>query len=52
MDAVRRWKYKPYLLQGVPTKVDTTITVNFTFAETPAPSQIPAAPDVVPAPQN
>jgi len=36
MDAVRRWKYKPYLLQGVPTAVDTTITVNFTIADPPA----------------
>jgi TonB family protein len=51
MDAVRRWKYKPYLLQGVPTAVETTITVNFTFA--PAPNQTPAAaPDVAPAQQN
>jgi protein TonB len=31
MDAVRRWRYKPYLLNGEPTEVDTTITVNFTF---------------------
>jgi periplasmic protein TonB len=30
-DAVKRWKYKPYLLNGDPTEVDTTITVNFTF---------------------
>ncbi len=29
MDAVRRWRYKPYLLNGRPTKVTTTITVNF-----------------------
>jgi TonB family protein len=27
--AVRRWTYKPYLLNGEPTEVDTTITVNF-----------------------
>jgi TonB family protein len=27
--AVRQWKYAPYLLNGVPTEVDTTITVNF-----------------------
>lgn len=27
--AVRFWTYKPYLLNGVPTEVDTTITVNF-----------------------
>jgi protein TonB len=31
VDAVKRWKYKPYLLNGEPTEVDTTITVNFTF---------------------
>lgn len=29
MDAVRKWKYSPYLLNGEPTEVDTTITVNF-----------------------
>jgi protein TonB len=28
-DAVRQWRYKPYLLNGDPTEVDTTITVNF-----------------------
>jgi protein TonB len=29
--AVQEWKYKPYLLNGEPTEVETTITVNFTF---------------------
>lgn len=29
--AVRLWTYKPYLLNGMPTEVDTTITVNFAF---------------------
>jgi protein TonB len=29
LDAVRQWKYKPYVLNGDPTEVDTTITVNF-----------------------
>ena len=29
LDAVRQWRYKPYLLNGDPTEVDTTITVNF-----------------------
>jgi TonB family protein len=29
MTAVQRWKYSPYLLNGEPTEVDTTITVNF-----------------------
>lgn len=28
-DAVKQWRYKPYLLNGDPTEVDTTITVNF-----------------------
>ena len=27
--AVRQWVYKPYLLNGEPTEVQTTITVNF-----------------------
>ena len=31
MDAVSRWKYKPYILNGEPVEVDTTINVNFTF---------------------
>jgi protein TonB len=31
LDAVRNWRYKPYLLNGEPTEVDTTITVNFNF---------------------
>lgn len=29
--AVRTWVYKPYLLLGVPTDVETTINVNYTF---------------------
>jgi protein TonB len=31
LDAVRTWRYKPYLLNGEPTEVDTTVTVNFNF---------------------
>jgi TonB family protein len=31
IDAVEKWKYKPYLLNGEPTEVETTITVNYTF---------------------
>jgi protein TonB len=30
-EAVRNWRYKPYLLNGDPTEVDTQITVNFNF---------------------
>ena len=29
LDAVRSWTYKPYLLNGVATEVDSTITVNY-----------------------
>jgi TonB family protein len=29
LDAVRQWTYKPYLLNGEPTEVETSITVNF-----------------------
>ena len=31
LEAVRSWRYKPYLLNGEPTEVDTQVTVNFTF---------------------
>ena len=29
INAVRQWRYKPYLLNGQPVEVETTITVNF-----------------------
>jgi TonB family protein len=29
--AVKQWRYKPYLINGEPTEVETTITVNFSF---------------------
>jgi TonB family protein len=31
LDAVKTWKYKPYLLNGVPVEVETTINVIFSF---------------------
>lgn len=31
LTAVRTWVYKPYLLNGLPCSVDTTITVNYNF---------------------
>lgn len=34
MDAVRQWRYRPYLLNHEPGEVDTTIQVNFTLSET------------------
>ena len=30
-DAVKQWKYKPYLLNSQPTEIQTQITVNFTL---------------------
>jgi protein TonB len=30
-EAVRQWKYRPYLLNGEPVEVETQITVNFTL---------------------
>lgn len=29
IEAVRQWRYRPYLLNGQPVEVETTITVNF-----------------------
>jgi TonB family protein len=31
-NAVSQWTYKPYLLNGEPTEVETTITVNYSLA--------------------
>ena len=31
LDAVRLWRYKPYLLNDQPVEVDTQINVNFTL---------------------
>jgi len=31
LEAVKTWRYKPYLLNNEPTEVDTTVTVNFSF---------------------
>jgi protein TonB len=31
LDAVKTWRYKPYVLNGEPTEVETTVTVNFNF---------------------
>jgi TonB family protein len=32
IDAVKQWKYRPYLLNGEPVEVETQVTVNFTLA--------------------
>jgi TonB family protein len=33
MDAVREWRWKPFLLNGNPIEVKTTVTVNYTLAD-------------------
>jgi len=33
IEAVRQWKYRPYLLNGTPVEVDTQVQVNFVLAE-------------------
>jgi TonB family protein len=33
IDAVRQWVYKPYLLNGNPVEVETTITVHYSLAK-------------------
>jgi protein TonB len=32
LDAVRQWRYRPYLLNGDPVEVRTTINIIFTLA--------------------
>ena len=32
IEAVRQWRYKPYILNGEPVAVETQITVNFTLS--------------------
>jgi protein TonB len=32
MDAVKQWRYKPYMIDGEPIEVDSRITINFTFS--------------------
>jgi len=50
IEAVKQWKYKPYLLNGEPVEVETQVTVNYTLADNPPaegvagdhPSDVPA----------
>jgi protein TonB len=32
MDAIKQWKFKPYVLNGTPVEVETTFTFNFTLS--------------------
>jgi TonB family protein len=45
IDAVKQWKYKPYLLNSEPVEVDTEIQVNFTLSPSEPPASANAAPD-------
>jgi TonB family protein len=36
IEAVKQWKYKPYLLNGVVVKVETQVKVNFTLPDAPS----------------
>ena len=33
VDAVRQWRYRPYVLNGEPVEVETEVTVNFVLSE-------------------
>ena len=34
--AVKQWKYKPFMVDGEPVEVETTVQVNFTLSDKPA----------------
>ncbi len=42
LTAVHQWTYRPYLLNGNPVEVDTTITINYSLAPEPEPQPSPA----------
>jgi periplasmic protein TonB len=33
LDAVKQWRYRPFLLNGEPVEVETTITVTFSLTQ-------------------
>ncbi len=33
IDAVKQWRYKPYMVDGEPVEVDSRITINFTLSK-------------------
>jgi protein TonB len=48
LDAVKQWRYKPYVLNGEPVEVETTVNVIFSLGEPPA-AAAPAPVAPVPA---
>ena len=49
IEAVRQWKYRPYLVNGEPVTVQTEVTVNYTLADASSPDNAPSAQGGVPA---
>jgi TonB family protein len=49
IDAVSKWRYTPYLVNGVPTAIDTVVSVNFAFIN--APQHTVTVPVIVSVPQ-
>ncbi|HXW91249.1 MAG TPA: energy transducer TonB [Terriglobales bacterium] len=33
IDAVKQWRYRPYLLNGEPVEIDSQITINFNLSK-------------------
>ena len=54
IDAVKQWKYQPYLLGGEPVEVETTLNIGFSLGATTPPQQNQAAtqPTAVPVQSN
>jgi TonB family protein len=54
MDAVQKWTYSPYLINGQPVEVQTTINVNYTFGGDDAKPSQPDGPGASadPAPRD
>ena len=44
VNAVKQWVYKPFLLNGQPQEVETTITVTYSLGNSPAPPPPPPPP--------
>jgi TonB family protein len=40
IEAVKQWKYRPYLLNGEPVAVETQVQVNFSLSDKPAPEGV------------
>src|SRR5712691_6990969 len=40
-DAVKKWKYKPYLVEGLPAEMETQVTINFHITPRSQPAAAP-----------